>query len=246
MPTPYDLMIERDCRVCSLRHARPFCNMSDKAVEVLNSITFTAAYPKGSVLFAEGELPRGVFIICSGRVKMTTSSADGRTLILRVAEAGEVLGVSSTVSNRRYEVSAETITPCQINSIRQDDFMRFMETFTEVALHSAQSLADAYQATQRDVRNLGLSSTVAERLTHLLLEWAADGEVEGKRVSFRVELTHEEIAELIGTTRETITRTLTDLRKRKLLSVDGVMFTIHDLEQFAQSIVQHRDKSQTP
>lgn len=236
-------MIERDCRVCSVRHARPFCNMSDEAVEVLNSITFTAAYPKGSVLFAEGELPRGVFIICSGRVKMTTSSADGRTLILRVAEAGEVLGVSSTVANRRYEVSAQTITPCQINSIRQDDFLRFMETFTEVAFHSAQSLADAYQATQRDVRNLGLSATVAERLVHLLLEWAVDAEVEGKELSFRVELTHEEIAELIGTTRETITRTLTDLRKRNLIGVDGAMFTIYDRKALEGSIPATRPSS---
>ena len=202
--------------------------MSDEAVAVLETITFTAAYPKGSILFAEGELPRGVFIICNGRVKLTTTSSDGRTLILRVAEAGEVLGVSSTVANRRYEVSAETLTACQINSVRQDDFLHFMETHVEVSMHSAQSLADAYQATQRDVRTLGLSTTVAERLAHLLLHWADEGEIVGDEIKIEVPLTHEEIAELIGTTRETVTRTLTDLRKKDLLLVQGTTFTVRN------------------
>lgn len=215
--------------------------MSEKAVNVLDSMTFTAVYPKGSILFAEGELPRGVFIICNGRVKLTTTSGDGRTLILRVAEAGEVLGVSSTVANRRYEVSAETLTPCQINSIRQDDFLNFMETHVEVSLHSARSLADAYQATQRDVRTLGLSSTVAERLAHLLIDWAADGEVSGTEVRLEVPLTHEEIAELIGTTRETVTRTLTDLRKKEFLGIEGGTFIIRDMKAL-EKIATHGDK----
>lgn len=237
MPTPYDLRIERDCRLCSVRPERPFCNMTDEAVAVLDSITFTAAYPKGSILFAEGELPRGVFIICNGRVKLTTTSSDGRTLILRVAEAGEVLGVSSTVANRRYEVSAETLTACQINSIRQDDFLKFMESHVEVSLHSARSLADAYQATQRDVRTLGLSTTVAERLAHLLIHWANDAETDGDDIRIEVPLTHEEIAELIGTTRETVTRTLTEMKKRNLLIVDGPVFVVRDMPALERIVV---------
>ncbi|HET7711180.1 MAG TPA: cyclic nucleotide-binding domain-containing protein, partial [Thermoanaerobaculia bacterium] len=92
MPTPYNLPIEDHCTECSLRPSRPFCNMSDDVLATLDGVKFTGIYPKGSMLFVEGEQPRGVFILCSGKAKLTTTSAEGRTLIVRIAVPGEVLG----------------------------------------------------------------------------------------------------------------------------------------------------------
>src|SRR4051812_48630877 len=82
MPTPYNLTIEEHCTTCALRAQRQFCNMSPEPLAALESMKFTAVYPKGSTLFVEGEQPRGVFILCKGRVKLTTSSSEGRTLIV--------------------------------------------------------------------------------------------------------------------------------------------------------------------
>lgn len=230
MATPYNLEVRNDCLRCSARVDRPFCNMSDDAVAQLDEIKFTSVYPKGSMLFAEGEKPRGVFIVCSGRVKLMTSSAEGKTLILRIAEPGEVLGLSSAVANRAYEVSAETLEPSQINTVRRDDFIRFLTEHVEACLHSAQQLSSAYNAAQKEVRNLGLSQTTGERLARLLLDWMAKGEERDEGIRFQVLLTHEEIAEMIGTTRETVTRLLSDLKRKKILSTKGATFVILDPE----------------
>ena len=119
MPTPYNLAIHNSCADCTVRQDHMFCNMSQPSLQAMDAVKFTSVYPKGSVLFVEGEAPRGVFVICSGRVKLTTSSSQGRILIVKVAEPGEVLGVSGAILGRPYELSAETIEPAQLNFIRR-------------------------------------------------------------------------------------------------------------------------------
>ena len=100
-------------------------------------LKFTGVYPKNSLLFVEGEEPRGVFILCSGRVKLTTSSTDGKRLILKIVEAGEVLGLSAAILDRPYEVTAETIQPSQVNFIKRDDFLKFLASYSEAAINTA-------------------------------------------------------------------------------------------------------------
>src|SRR5437762_12188742 len=108
MPSPYNLDIHNTCTECTVRAERLFCNMAPSAIASVDSIKFTGVYPKGSLLFVEGEMPRGIFILCSGRAKLTTSSTEGKTLIVKIAEPGEVLGASATILGKPYEVSAET------------------------------------------------------------------------------------------------------------------------------------------
>src|SRR6266852_606577 len=88
---PYGLEIIESCLSCPHREDRLFCNLAPPAVQKLAAITSASAYPKGATLFVEGQLPRGVFVLCAGKVKLSTSSADGKTLILRISEPGEVL-----------------------------------------------------------------------------------------------------------------------------------------------------------
>src|SRR6202140_3843803 len=222
MPTPYNLKIEDHCPDCSLRQERAFCNMSTAVVAGMDSVKFTGVYPKGSLLFVEGEEPRGVFILCAGRVKLTTSSTEGKTLIVKVAEVGEVLGASATILGKPYEVSAETLEPSQMNFIKRDDFLKFLNTHVDACMHTAQQLSYKYQTAQREIRSLGLSQTTAEKLARLLLDWSASsGEETPKGIPLVVLLTHEEIAQMIGTTRETVTRILSDFKKRHIIEVKG-------------------------
>jgi CRP/FNR family transcriptional regulator len=222
MKTPYNVDTQNHCQECSFRSARQFCNMAAPAVQRMDEIKFTAVYPKGSILFVEGEEPRGVFIICSGRAKLTTSSAEGKTLIVRIAEAGDVLGASSGILGAPYEVSAETLEPSQINFIRREDFMAFLNTHPEACLHTAQQLSAKYHSAQREIRSLGLSQSTSEKLARLLLDWSArSGEETPAGTRLKVLLTHEEIAQMIGTTRETVTRLLSDFKRRKIIEVKG-------------------------
>jgi CRP/FNR family cyclic AMP-dependent transcriptional regulator len=222
MPTPYNLDIHNNCTDCTVRKDRIFCNMSEAAVATMETIKFTAVYPKGSLLFVEGEQPRGVFILCSGRAKLTTSSREGKVLIVKIAEPGEVLGVSATILGKPYEVSAETIEPAQLNFIKRDDFLKFLSAQPEACMHTAQQLSEKYQSAQREIRSLGLAQTTGEKLAKLLLDWCErNGETTAKGIRLKVLLTHEEIAQMIGTTRETVTRILSDFKRRKILDVKG-------------------------
>src|SRR5216684_1303219 len=93
MRAPYGLEIIESCLSCPHREDRLFCNLPSAAVQALAAITSAAVYPKGATLFVEGQSARGVFVLCSGKVKLSTSSADGRSLILRISEVGDVLGL---------------------------------------------------------------------------------------------------------------------------------------------------------
>jgi CRP/FNR family transcriptional regulator, cyclic AMP receptor protein len=222
MPSPYNLEVEYNCGECRVRADRLFCNMSESTVAALDSVKFTGLYPKGSLLFVEGEEPRGIFILCSGRAKLTTSSTEGKTLIVKIAEPGEVLGASATILGKPYEVSAETIEPSQLNFIKREDFLKYLNTHAEACLHTAQQLSEKYHSAQREIRSLGLSQTTSEKLARLLLDWCErGGEQTTKGIRLKVLLTHEEIAQMIGTTRETVTRLLSDFKKKKIIDVKG-------------------------
>ena len=228
MSSPYGLQITENCLICKLRHAGFFCDLPKGSLEDLEKIKYASAYPQAAVLFVEGQGPRGVYIVCSGRVKLSTTSRDGETLILRIAQGGEVLGLHATVSGKPYELTAETLQPCQLDFIRREDFLKFLEHHGDACLHAAQHLSENCQNAYEMIRSLGLSHSVSEKLARLLLEWAADGETTKDGIRIKVSLTHEEIAQLIGTSRETVTRVLGDFREKQLAQLRGSTLMIRD------------------
>ena len=125
MHSPYGLELTRGCEQCPLKCEGFFCDLSRTALQALDRIKFTSGYPRGAVLFVEQEAPRGIFVLCKGRVKLSMTSSEGKTVILRIVQPGEVLGLSAVVSAQPYQASAETLEPCQVNFIRRDDFLRF-------------------------------------------------------------------------------------------------------------------------
>src|SRR3979490_3475527 len=98
MSTPYGLQITENWGIVKLRHTGFFCDLPKQSIEDLDKIKYASAFPPGAVLFVEGQAPRGVYVLCAGRVKLTTTSRDGKTLILRIAQAGAGLGVNMTGS----------------------------------------------------------------------------------------------------------------------------------------------------
>lgn len=228
MSTPYGIQITEDCLLCKLRQSGYFCNLPPASLQELDKVKYASAYPQGAVLFVEGQAPRGVYMICGGRVKLSTTSRDGKTLILRIAQAGEVLGLHATVSGKPYELTAEALQPCQLDFIRCDDFLRFLQNHADACLNAAQHLSKNCQSAYEMIRSLGLSHSVAEKLARLLLEWSSDGDASKEGIRIKVSLTHEEIAQLIGTSRETVTRVLGEFRQKKLAQLRGSTLVILD------------------
>ncbi len=221
MRAPYGLEIIESCMSCPHREDRLFCNLPPPAVQKLASITSAAVYPKGATLFVEGQSPRGVFILCAGKVKLSTSSADGRTLILRISEAGEVLGLPATVTGKAYELTAEVIEPTQANFIARTDFLAFLREHGEAALRVAQQLGETYHSAISEMRTIGLSHSAGEKLARFLLDLSTEHDAGEGDIKLTLTLTHEEIAQMIGASRETVTRLFSDFKKKQLLQIKG-------------------------
>jgi CRP/FNR family transcriptional regulator len=228
MSSPYGLQLAENCLICKLRHSGFFCELPKGPLEDLEKIKYASAYPQGAILFLEGQPARGAYIVCAGRVKLSTASRDGKTLILRIAEAGEVLGLHATVSGKPYELTAETLQPCQLDFLKREDFMRFLQNHADACLNAAQHLSRNCEDAYEMIRSLGLSHSVSEKLARLLLEWASDGDSTKEGIRIKVSLTHEEIAQLIGTSRETVTRVLGEFREKHLAQLRGSTLLIQD------------------
>jgi CRP/FNR family transcriptional regulator len=196
--------------------------MPSEALQQFEKIKFVTAYPQDAVLFVEGQVPRGIFVLCKGAVKLSINSPNGRTMIVKLAEPGEVLGMSATISGKPYEVTAETVDLCQVTFVKRDDFLRFLKDDVETCFRVAEQLGEKYYNACKEVRSIGLSHSAAEKLAALLLEWSSkNGESAKLEPRLKLRLTHEEIAQMIGTSRETVTRLFADLKKRQILQANG-------------------------
>ena len=236
--SPYGLQIIENCVLCPHKESRLFCNLTPAALQKLSEITAPATYPKGATLFVEGQPSRGVFALCAGHVKLSTSSSDGRTLILRISEPGAVLGLPATISGRSYEATAYVIEPSQANFISRSDFLNFLREHGEAALRVAQELSDTYQNAVAEMRTIGLSHSAKEKLARFLLDWSAHHSSKNGAITFTLTLTHEEIAQMIGASRETVTRLFAELKREGLLQVKGSSVTLRDragLEQLVEA-----------
>src|ERR1700686_872747 len=164
MLSPYGMETEESCITCRLRADRIFCDLPPAALQTFENIKFATAYPQGAVLFVEGQMPRGIFVVCKGSVKLSINSPSGRTMIVKLAEPGEVLGLSATISGKPYEVTAETIDPCQINFVKRDDFLLFLKDDVDACFKVAEKLGEKYKKPGKEGRSLGLSHSAAEKL----------------------------------------------------------------------------------
>src|SRR5450755_4819295 len=228
MRAPYGLNIIDNCVTCPVREEHLFCNLPAAAVQKLDRIKSTAVYPKSAMLFIEGQQPRGVFVLCVGKVKLSTSSREGKTIITKISDSGDILGLNAVVSNRPYEVTAEMMEPGQANFIPRDSLLQFLKDNGEVALRVAEQLSRNYYTAYEEIRTLGLSSSPSEKFAKLLLSWSTKSPQTDGSAQVKLTLTHEEIAEIIGTTRETVSRLFSEFKKKQLLQLKGATLFIRN------------------
>lgn len=236
MKGPYGFELNDNCQSCKLRGNGFFCQLSGAALKDLDAIKFTSAYPAGAVLFIERQTARGVYVLCEGEVKLSVSSSEGKKLILRIAKPGEVLGLGSALAGTPHEITAETLRPTQVAFIPRDAFLRFVAKHPEVYPAIAGQLGSHYQVACEQLRNLGLSASAPGKLAKLLLDFAVTGQQTKEGTRIKLPLTHEEIAEFIGTTRETVTRTLSEFKSQHLVELRGSSLIIEDREALEEFV----------
>lgn len=228
MKTPYGLEIIESCVGCKLCKGASFCNMSPGLLRTFSAASHPSTYPGGAVLFVEGQMPRGAFVLCAGRVKLSTTSRDGKVLILKIAEAGDMLGLSAVISCTPYEVTAETSAPCQVNFVERTALIELITKNGELGLRSAEALSREFQSAYRDIHDLVLARSSAGKLARLLLSWTNGDQKAEREIRIRSSLTHEEMAQMIGSSRETVTRLLSDLKKKEFIRLEGSTLVIRN------------------
>jgi len=203
-----------------------FKDLSIKAKNEFEMLATEFECPRETALIREEQKSSRVLFLLHGNVKISMNSFDGKRFLLGVAGAGEILGIASAVSGNSSEIRAESMYPCTIASLKREDFLNFLRRYpiafenvaTELSLHCTRAF--------ERLRMFGLTASVKSRLAGLLLEWCKDARQTKGGTQLWCALTHEEIGECIGASRETITRQLSNLKNRGLLELRGATLTI--------------------
>lgn len=217
--------------------AEVFDRLSTDDASELISVAHTVSYPSNVLLFSERDPAQKVFVVLEGEVKLSINSRDGRRLILHIAKKGEIVGLASALSGRACEMTAETLYPAKLAVLSRRDFLAFLLRHPEAYQTLVEELSHQFTKACEQLRNLGLSSTAPEKLARLLLDWSENGQTNETGTRFHFSLTHQEIGEFIGATRETVTRTLSEFKSRQLITFHGATLTIPNkiaLESYAR------------
>lgn len=211
-----------------LRKVPLFSGLADEDLESLIAVTTRRKYPKEAVVFFEHDLGDALFLIISGRVKVTILSDDGREIILAVLTDNDFFGEMSLLDNEPRSATAIALQDTEMAVLHQRDFLSIVEKRPRVLINLLSTLSSRLRKANHQIGNLALHD-VYGRVARILLEMASEsGErQEDGRVVFR-RPTHQEIANMIGATRETVSRMISDLHRQGYIEISGKNVIIHD------------------
>jgi CRP/FNR family transcriptional regulator len=219
------IAIPNDCLTCNLRQKGDFCNLPQSLMTVFSRLGHLTLYPPNATLLAEGQQPRGVYIVCSGRAKLSVEARDRKTIILKIVGDRHVLGLSAVISSGVSPITVTTMELCQIKFVERESFLHLIESDSYAGLACAAMLGREVTSSFEDVHELLLARSSTEKLARLLLSWVAT-EPRNRELRVHSEFTHEEIAQMIGSSRETVSRLFSDMKRKDLIRQEGSTLVI--------------------
>jgi CRP-like cAMP-binding protein len=207
--------------------------MSDEALFDFVSISERFFCPSAAPILGEGDKPASILLLLEGKAKLSLNSIDGRRLIIGFASPGEILGLTSAVSGEPYEITAEAQFPCMISYLPRQSFLDFLLRYPVACQNVARQLSLESRRTVEQLRTLALTSSALEKLAKLLLDWCAESSRTLRGTQIQCSFTHGEIGELIGASRETISRCMNDFKRRGLVAQRGTALLVPDCAALA-------------
>ena len=206
----------------------PF-NSPLRSIPGIDRVSRTRIYPKGAVVFHEGDDALGVFVLSSGRTKISISSADGKKLILRIARGGDILGLYAGLTGRPFEATAEMVEGGRVDFISRQDLLNLIARQNGSGFNLLEVFRRQYSELVDHTRIIALSESALEKLARLIMRWSHDfGERTEEGIRLRILLTQEEIAQIIGASRETVTRLFSALKRDGIIRVKRDVMWIRD------------------
>lgn len=200
-----------------------------RSIPGIDRVSRARIYPKGAVVFREGNAALGVYVLSTGRAKISISSADGKKLILRMAGSGDILGLYAGLTGRPFEATAEMVEGGRVDFITRQDLLSLIGRQNDWGLNLLEVFSRQYSELVDHTRIIALSESALEKLARLMMRWSHDfGERTAEGVRLRLLLTQEEIAQIIGASRETVTRLFSALKRDQIIHVKRDVLWIRD------------------
>ena len=196
-------------------------------------------YPAGATIFWKGQPSKGIYVLRSGRVRLGEDSAEGRSIILRIAGSGYALGLGEVLAKKPYTLAAEALEPVQAKFFSRPEFLRLMQKDSQVAENIIAQMSEDLSSVYRWARRVSLAPNAEAKLAGLLLEWAGSEQRTTRgEIRLPLNLTHQQMADWIGVARETVTRSIREFREKGVIRTKGATLMIPDvsrLERYLQA-----------
>ena len=213
-----------------------FSSLNESELEAIDRVSITKIFPKEKIILLEDEEGDTLFIIINGKVKVTTYSESGKEVIFSILNAGDFFGEMSLLDGKPRSATVVSMEDAQIQLIRRTEFYRLLENHPRIALRLLEELASRLRKADERIESLSILD-VTGRIAGILLQLAEDrGIINNSEVMIKSRPTHQELANMVGTTRETVTRVLKQLEDKSYIMMAGKDVTILNVEQFKSEL----------
>lgn len=218
------------CARCGKHGDSVFCNTHGEVLDEISDSKTCSVYKKGQVLFHEGGHPFGVYCVNKGKIKLSILGDEGKEQIVRLAKDGDLLGYRSMLVNERYNATAIALEDSQVCFIPREQFLRSLKTDGNLSVEMMKLLSNQLKEAEVKLTHLA-QKPVRERLAETLIFLKETFGFDTDSTIIAVQLTREEIANLVGTATETAIRLLSELNRDKVVELVGKKIKILNLKE---------------
>lgn len=214
-----------------LRRTPIFSTLSDDEMDKIIPLVVKRKLRKNTVIFHENDPASAFYLVKTGRIKIYRVSRDGREQVLYLLGDGQIFGDVPTFDGGPYPATAATMTDSEIYLINREDFNNLIRRNPEIALKIIQALGGRLRQALDLIRDLSFKQ-VPHRLAGLLLKLEREyGQQSEEGILISLPLSRQDLADIVGTSRETVTRELKKMERAGMLAIDRRMITITDREK---------------
>ncbi|KAB3530273.1 Crp/Fnr family transcriptional regulator [Alkaliphilus serpentinus] len=214
-----------------LKKIPAFTTLSDNSLEMIKAITIERNYRRGAIIFMEGDPGEGFYFIKSGKVKIFKTAPDGRELIYALLGEGDIFAEVTLFNDMNYPASAEVLEDTSLGMIRNADLEKLIMDHSDIALRIIKVLSKKLFTSQQKVKELALGDTYMRTAQVLLKLIREHGEESAGGLELKLGLSRQELANMIGTARETVSRALSQFKKEGSIDISGKRIVIKDIEK---------------
>lgn len=224
----------QDCTTCSVRDKSVVCDLDGAEFDTFRAVRQSLRYDAGQTVFYEGHPCLGLYLLCSGKVKLTRSSSGGQRQIVGILDGGELIEKHAFQDGAVHEVTCETLEPAHLCFINREAYLGLLQRNSGLAIRLIELLSSEL-GVRMDQRDLFAFRTGRQRLAGLLLELSQRfGRKAGKGTLIGIKLKREEMADMAGVAVETAIRLLSAFRKEGLISMERRSITLLNQDRLAR------------